>query len=153
VSGSWERVCRVEEAVGDRPVGKVVDESGPDPERVCVVALDDGGYAALLDRCPHRDIPLSGGIVKDGTLVCPGHFWRFDVRTGQRTDLPEQGATVYPTRVVDGWVEALLPPAKPRPPMREWLLAQARGERPAPQEDTSRQHGGQQPVGVRAGGT
>ena len=125
VSGSWKRVCRVEE-VGDRPVGRDIDESGRDPERVCVVALDGGGYAALLDRCPHRDVALSGGIVKDGTLICPGHFWRFDVTTGERTDLPEQGATVYPTRVVDGWVEALLPPARPRQPMREWLLAQAR---------------------------
>lgn len=135
MSASWERVCRVEEAVGDRPVGKVIHASGHDPERVCVVALDDGGYVALLDRCPHRDVALSGGIVKDGTLTCPGHFWRFDVTTGQRTDLPTLGATVYPARVVDGWVEALLPPAEPRMPMREWLLAQARGGRPAAQED------------------
>ncbi len=82
----------------------------------------------MLDRCPHRDIALSGGLVKDGTLVCPGHFWCFDVTTGARTDLPERGATVYPTRVVDGWVEAVLPPPKEPQSMREWLLAQARGE-------------------------
>jgi pimeloyl-ACP methyl ester carboxylesterase len=58
--------------------------------------------------------------------VCPGHFWRFDLATGARSDLPERGATLYPTRVVDGWVEALLPPAQPHQSMREWLLAQAR---------------------------
>jgi nitrite reductase/ring-hydroxylating ferredoxin subunit len=22
-------------------------------------------------------------------LTCPGHFWRFDLATGERTDLPE----------------------------------------------------------------
>lgn len=126
VSGDWERVCRVEEAVPGHPVGKVVGDSGQDRDRVCVVATEDGQYVALLDRCPHRDIALSGGIVKDSTLVCPGHFWRFDLRTGERTDSPDRGATVYPTRVVDGWVEAMLPPVQPRQSMREWLLAQAR---------------------------
>lgn len=128
MSGTWERVCRVEEAVLGQPLGKVIGDSGQDRDRVCVVATDDGQYVALLDRCPHRDIALSGGIVKDDTLVCPGHFWRFNLRRGERTDLPERGATVYPTRVVDGWVEAMLPPVEQRLSMREWLLAQARGE-------------------------
>lgn len=127
MTGAWERVCRVEEVVPDQPVGKVVGDSGQDRDRVCIVLTGEGEYLALLDRCPHRDIALSGGIVKAGTLVCPGHFWRFDLRTGVRTDLPERAATVYPTRVVDGWVEALLPTPAPRRSMREWLLAEARG--------------------------
>lgn len=126
VSGAWQRICPADEVLPDRPVGKVVGDSGQDRDRVCVARNGDGEHVAMLDRCPHRDIALSGGIVKDGTLVCPGHFWRFDLRTGVRTDLPDRGATVYPTRVVDGWVEALLPPVQPRQSMREWLLAQAR---------------------------
>ncbi|MFE9692416.1 alpha/beta fold hydrolase [Micromonospora sp. NPDC005806] len=134
VSGTWERVCRVEEVVPDQPVGKVIGDSGQDRDRVCVVATGDGEFVALLDRCPHRDIALSRGIVKDGKLVCPGHFWRFDLTTGERTDLPDHGATVYPTRVVDGWVEALLPPLKPYRSMRAWLLAQAREGKPTMQE-------------------
>lgn len=91
-----------------------------------MLATDDGRYVALLDRCPHRDVALSGGIVSDGLLICPGHFWRFDLTTGERTDLPEQALTLYPTRVVDGWVEARLPVPVPRLPMREWLRQQAR---------------------------
>lgn len=130
VTGPWERVCRVEELLPGRPVGKVVGDSGQDRDRVCVVATGEGEYIALLDRCPHRDIALSGGVVKDGTLVCPGHFWRFDLRSGERTDLPQRGATIYPSRVIDGWVEALLPPVEPHRPMREWLLTQGRGETP-----------------------
>lgn len=127
VTGTWERVCRAEELVRDRPIGLVVGDSGQDRDRVCVVRTSKGEYVAMLDRCPHRDVALSGGLVKDGVLVCPGHFWCFDLSTGARTDLPDRGATVYPTRVVDGWVEALLPPLEPRQSMREWLLAQARG--------------------------
>ncbi|MFO0681589.1 MAG: aromatic ring-hydroxylating dioxygenase subunit alpha [Sandaracinus sp.] len=39
----------------------------------------DGRAGALLDRCPHRNVPLSDGeVAKDGTLQCPYHGWRFD---------------------------------------------------------------------------
>ncbi|MGH3362610.1 MAG: alpha/beta fold hydrolase [Nocardioides sp.] len=134
MTGTWERICRVDELVPDRPVGKVVGDSGQDRDRVCVVLTGEGEHVAMLDRCPHRDIALSGGIVKDGTLVCPGHFWRFDLQTGNRTDSPDRGATVYSTRVADDWVEALLPPVQPRQSMREWLLAQARDGKPTMQE-------------------
>ena len=133
MTGVWARVCLVEEVKPERPVGKIVGDSGQDRDRVCVVLTKDAEHVAMLDRCPHRDIALSGGIVKEGTLVCPGHFWRFDLPTGERTDLPDRGATVYPTRVVDGWVEAILPPVQPHQPMREWLLSQAREGRPTMQ--------------------
>lgn len=136
VTAAWERICPVEEAKPGQPVGKVVGNSGQDRDRVCVVATGDGEYVALLDRCPHRDIALSRGVVKDGVLVCPGHFWRFDLPTGQRADLGERDATVYPTRVADGWVEAKLPPVQPPQSMREWLLVQAR-ERSTTVQDTS----------------
>ena len=32
---------------------------------------------ALLDRCPHRNAPLSKGKVKDNCIVCPYHGWQF----------------------------------------------------------------------------
>jgi phenylpropionate dioxygenase-like ring-hydroxylating dioxygenase large terminal subunit len=37
-----------------------------------------GRAAALLDRCPHRNVPLSLGRVHLGQLECPYHGWRFD---------------------------------------------------------------------------
>lgn len=125
VTGSWERLCLVEEVPRDRPLGLVVGDTGQDRDRVCVVTRPDGQFIAMLDRCPHRDIPLSGGLVKAGVLTCPGHFWCFDLETGRRTDEPSHAATLYPTRVVDGWVEAQVPAPAPRVSMREWLLAQA----------------------------
>lgn len=134
MSARWHRVCRADEVPRDRPLGCVIGDSGQDRDRVCVVRCDDdaarcdagGGtmFVALLDRCPHRDIALSGGLVRDGELVCPGHFWRFDLVTGRQRDNP-QGATVYETRVASGWVEALVPEPSPPRSMREWLLAHA----------------------------
>src|SRR5678815_202377 len=34
--------------------------------------------AALLDRCAHRNIPLSEGRVVDGCVQCRYHGWRYD---------------------------------------------------------------------------
>jgi phenylpropionate dioxygenase-like ring-hydroxylating dioxygenase large terminal subunit len=36
------------------------------------------GPAALVDRCPHRNAPLSRGRVRSGELECSYHGWRFD---------------------------------------------------------------------------
>lgn len=38
----------------------------------------DGHAAALVDRCPHRNVPLSVGRCVDGTVECRYHGWRFD---------------------------------------------------------------------------
>jgi len=38
----------------------------------------EGKPGALLDRCPHRNVPLSIGDVVDGQLQCVYHGWRFD---------------------------------------------------------------------------
>lgn len=122
----WTRICRADELAVDVPVGRVVAGEGAAPSaRVCVAAGPDGDPVAMLDRCPHRDIALSDGRVRDGVLTCPGHFWRFDLATGCRVDLPRDRVTRYPTRVVDGWVEAQLPAPEPPPSMRQWLLDQA----------------------------
>jgi phenylpropionate dioxygenase-like ring-hydroxylating dioxygenase large terminal subunit len=37
-----------------------------------------GAAGALVDRCPHRNVPLSEGQVVEETLQCPYHGWRFD---------------------------------------------------------------------------
>ncbi|HUX85625.1 MAG TPA: Rieske 2Fe-2S domain-containing protein [Chloroflexota bacterium] len=41
---------------------------------------------AILDLCPHLELPFSafGPLdVQRERLVCPWHFWEFDVRTGR----------------------------------------------------------------------
>ena len=39
-----------------------------------------GRAAALLDRCPHRNVPLSlGKVLANGHLECRYHGWQFDV--------------------------------------------------------------------------
>ncbi len=72
----------------------------------------DGRAAALLDRCPHRGVPLSLGRVEDGQLECGYHGWRFDsggvVRRVPALCAPHEAkgrcTPAYPVRELDGFV-------------------------------------------------
>jgi 3-phenylpropionate/trans-cinnamate dioxygenase ferredoxin subunit/naphthalene 1,2-dioxygenase system ferredoxin subunit len=73
-------------------------------ERV-LLAQVGGRFYALLDRCGHRNAPLSRGRL-DGTIVeCPLHFAQFDVTTGRLVDGPVSAdVPAYPVRVDRGTV-------------------------------------------------
>ncbi len=44
-----------------------------------VLFRSQGRAAALLDRCPHRNVPLSlGRVLPNGHLQCSYHGWQFD---------------------------------------------------------------------------
>ena len=47
----------------------------------------EGRAGALLDRCAHRNVPLSLGRVVKGRLTCGYHGWRYDV-SGNRREVP-----------------------------------------------------------------
>lgn len=57
-----------------------------------VLFRDSTGKACcILDRCAHRNMPLSLGRVKEGCIECPYHGWRFD-GNGRCTTIPALGA-------------------------------------------------------------
>ena len=78
-----------------------------------VLFRDSAGVAgALLDRCPHRSIPLSQGKVCGDRLQCPYHGWEFE-RTGEcarvpglvdQTPAPHSSAVSYAVTVQEGFV-------------------------------------------------
>jgi len=70
---------------------------------------------ALLDRCPHRNVPLSFGRVhRDGCLECSYHGWRFDgdghclavpgLPAGDLAPSPARDVVAHATREQDGFV-------------------------------------------------
>jgi phenylpropionate dioxygenase-like ring-hydroxylating dioxygenase large terminal subunit len=97
-----------------------------------LVAFRDGvGRASVLvDRCPHRNAPLSMGRVHEGALQCRYHGWRFD-GGGGCVGIPgldgavdttaRRGVGAHATRERDGivwfWSEAdqTPPPSAPEP--------------------------------------
>ena len=48
---------------------------------------ESGKPIALLDRCPHRNVPLSLGWVKNENIVCKYHGWELDCH-GQCFNIP-----------------------------------------------------------------
>lgn len=54
----------------------------------------DGEVVCVDAFCPHLQGPLFQGSVARGEVTCPWHFWRFDLRSGRRTDWksPRSGA-------------------------------------------------------------
>ena len=52
-------------------------------------------YAALLDCCPHRNVPLSGGKTANGNIECPYHGWQFD-GAGKLAHIPATPCTSPP---------------------------------------------------------
>jgi phenylpropionate dioxygenase-like ring-hydroxylating dioxygenase large terminal subunit len=72
----------------------------------------EGVAGALLDRCPHRMVPLSLGAVEGGNLECGYHGWQFD-RQGTCRKVPglcsaeeakSRDVPMYPTVEQDGFV-------------------------------------------------
>ncbi len=43
----------------------------------------DGAIFALVDRCPHKNGPLSDGVVHGRAVACPLHNWRISLETGE----------------------------------------------------------------------
>jgi len=73
---------------------------------------ESGEVGALLDRCPHRNVPLSQGQVAGESLQCSYHGWEF-ATGGECTRIPglcgafdgrDRGAVAYPARDQQGFI-------------------------------------------------
>jgi renierapurpurin 18,18'-hydroxylase len=69
-----------------------------------------GQVFALEDRCAHRQVPLSLGVVQGDTLKCGYHGWAYNC-AGQCIDVPylgrdrlPNGVRSYPAKEIDGIV-------------------------------------------------
>ena len=49
-----------------------------------MVAIIDGNYYALTDRCGHSNALLSMGNICENIVTCPLHTAQFDVTTGKK---------------------------------------------------------------------
>ncbi|RLJ21803.1 nitrite reductase (NAD(P)H) small subunit [bacterium endosymbiont of Escarpia laminata] len=69
---------------------------------------DDQVYA-IRDACPHKNGPLSQGIMHGASVTCPLHNWKIDLNSGEALG-PDEGCTnVFPARVEGGKVLLQLP--------------------------------------------
>ncbi len=73
VLDAWYAACRSDD-LQDEPISRTILDLP-----IALFRAAGGRAAAVLDRCAHRNAPLSAGVVDaDGCIACPYHGWRFD---------------------------------------------------------------------------
>lgn len=92
------------------PVAKSSDL--PDPgsmlveveDRLVVLIHAAGHFYALDDVCTHDGGPLSDGPLdaKEGTIACPRHGAKFDIKTGAAVTMPATKPTMAHEVKVEG---------------------------------------------------
>ena len=69
-------------------------------DRAVAVFNVDGDLYAIDDVCTHDEASLQAGYLEDCEIECPLHGARFDVRTGEVTELPAVvPVDTFPVRV------------------------------------------------------
>ena len=69
-----------------------------------------GDVHALAGLCPHKRVPLSKGVVKDGRIVCGVHRAAFDLETGEVMKPPAcESLARYDVRIADDKVHVTVP--------------------------------------------
>lgn len=57
---------------------------------------------ATSNTCPHKQGPLSEGIVHDKKVTCPLHNWIFSLETGKAQGADQGQIATYPVKIEDG---------------------------------------------------
>lgn len=66
---------------------------------IAVFRTQDDRVYAIEDKCPHRNGPLSQGIVHDNCVTCPLHNWVINLETGRAQGVDEGATTVFPVKL------------------------------------------------------
>lgn len=95
-------LCKTEEVRDGAIFCKRIGGAG----EIAVTQLaDGGGYVAFEPRCPHALGPLAEGKRNGDVIICPWHFFRFDLRTGKTANATSiLELRRFPVTVKDGQI-------------------------------------------------
>jgi nitrite reductase (NADH) small subunit len=101
LDGLWIDICAVSD-IPPRGARRIMGATRP----IAVFRTGVDEIFALVDRCPHKQGPLSMGIVHDRSVTCPLHNQRIDLGTGELmgADAGKGCAPRIEVRVADGRV-------------------------------------------------
>jgi 3-phenylpropionate/trans-cinnamate dioxygenase ferredoxin subunit len=99
---TWYKVGKKEDVAKGASLTVTVEE-----EEIRVCRLEDGGFAAVSDRCSHDGGSFSDGTLDGTCLTCPRHGAQFDVLTGTPLRMPAAAPIeAFPVRVTkNGTIE------------------------------------------------
>ena len=67
---------------------------------------------AIEDKCPHKNGPLSQGIVHDNCVTCPLHNWVIDLESGEAQGTDNGSVRKFPIKVENGSIHLGLAPSR-----------------------------------------
>ncbi len=71
---------------------------------IAIFRTADDRVFALRDQCPHKQGPLSQGIVHGASVTCPLHNWVISLESGQAQGLDSGCTPHFAVKVEDGRV-------------------------------------------------
>ncbi|MHB8483951.1 MAG: Rieske (2Fe-2S) protein [Nitrospiria bacterium] len=93
-----------------RPDGKkIVEINGLE---IALFNIQDQIYA-ISNICPHNGGSLGEGMLFGQTLLCPLHFWKFNIATGKSSNQPAYRVETYPVKLEKEWIYLDLPEEDP----------------------------------------
>jgi nitrite reductase (NADH) small subunit len=99
----WIKICAVEDI--PQRGARVVHIDSDD---IALFRTSRDEVFALRDRCPHKEGPLSQGIVHGNHVTCPLHNLVMDLTDGHAVAPDEGCAAVYPVKIEAGCVSLSL---------------------------------------------
>ncbi|MGH7769941.1 MAG: Rieske (2Fe-2S) protein [Candidatus Binatia bacterium] len=82
------RICSAAEVPAEGAKLVILDR------REFAVIAHGGKYYAVENFCPHKGGPLGLGQVKNGTITCPWHRFRFELESGKSVTNPAMRASI-----------------------------------------------------------
>jgi nitrite reductase (NADH) small subunit len=71
-------------------------------QEIAVFHTLDNGFYALVNACPHKQGPLSQGIVHGTVVTCPLHNWNISLKSGEALGEDKGCVPTIPLRVDAG---------------------------------------------------
>jgi nitrite reductase/ring-hydroxylating ferredoxin subunit len=109
----------------ERPAGQV-QWSFSHAGRIFAVFADGDELYVTDGACPHNGGPLAEGLVRDGVVTCPWHWYAYELATGRCRTAAGYELRRYPVVEVGGRLHASIPPAGPARSWSQILRAHAR---------------------------
>ena len=93
--------------------------------------FDVSGDLVVTDAaCPHNGGPLADGLVRDGVVTCPWHWYSYELATGRCRTAAGYSLRRYPVVMAGGRPHVALPAAAPARSWSQILREHARQEGP-----------------------
>ena len=71
-------------------------------EEIAVFHTLDNQFYALVNKCPHKQGPLSQGIVHGTVVTCPLHNWNISLKTGEALGDDKGCVPTIPVKIDNG---------------------------------------------------